>query len=462
MANVTKRTGKKGVSYMIRVYAGEDSAGKQITKTITWKPPAGMRPSTADKKAEEQATLFEAQVKTGLVAFDGSTTFQEYAGAWIKNEPLAVSTRERYEDLLKRINAAIGHIPLAKLQARHLEEFYRNLAEKGINEKGNYATSEKLPAVMKSLYLSQGKVGRLAKCSASTVGIAARGGRISIEKATDISAAVGMSLNDVFTIHKSDIPLADRTINHHHRLISTILEKAKRERLIPFNVAAEHATAPKFKRKEAAYMDDDQARQFLACLELEKDVRVKTVLITALFTGVRRGELCGLSWPDIDMDTRTIHVKRGSQYQRRAGIVEVPTKTESSIRDIDVPQYVIDQIKQYRIWWLEQRLMWGKDWQGKQERLFIQEDGKPISPDTIDFWLSRFLKQNGLPHIPVHGLRHTFATLQITSGVDIRTLQSRTGHAQASTLINTYSHAIKTAQEAASNALADVLLKKKA
>ena len=67
-----------------------------------------------------------------------------------------------------------------------------------------------------------------------------------------------------------------------------------------------------------------------------------------------------------------------------------------------------------------------------------RDDGNPLFPDTINYWLKRFLSKNNLPHITPHGLRHTFATLQITSGIDISTLQARTGHAQASTLINIY------------------------
>lgn len=463
MANITKRIGKNGsVSYLIRVYSGEDSSGKQFMKSITYKPPSGMRPTTADKEAEKQAVLFENQVRSGLVAFSASTTFQQYANSWIADEPLAPKTRERYEDLLKRINAAIGHIPLAKLQARHLEEFYRNLTENGVNKKGTNATTDKLASLLKERKLSRSSVGKLSGCAASTVGIAVAGTPISIETAEKISTALNMKTEELFTIHQSDLPLSDRTINHHHRLICAILAKAKKERLVPFNVAQEHATAPKFRRKEANYMDDEEARRFLNCLEAESDIRVKTILMLTLFTGARRGEICGLSWPDVDFEEKVIKIRRASQYQRGVGVVEVPTKTTSSVRDIDVPQYVIDQLQQYRAWWTQQRLMWGRDWKGKLERLFVQEDGKPINPDTVDFWLKRFLSKNALPSITVHGLRHTFATLQITSGVDIRTLQARTGHAQASTLINTYSHAIKTAQEAASNAMASVLLKKQA
>ena len=117
-------------------------------------------------------------------------------------------------------------------------------------------------------------------------------------------------------------------------------------------------------------------------------------------------------------------------------------------------------LKQYRSWWVEQCLMHGNRWQAEEERLFIQSDGKPINPNTIGFWLKKFRSVHKLPHFTPHSCRHTFATLQIAAGVDIRTLQARTGHAQASTLTDIYSHALNSATEAASNVLGDMLTPK--
>ncbi len=81
MANITKRTAKDGsVSYLIRAYAGETASGKQIRKSMTYNPPANMRPTTAEKEAQKQAALFEQRVQSGLAAFGGNTSFKEYAG----------------------------------------------------------------------------------------------------------------------------------------------------------------------------------------------------------------------------------------------------------------------------------------------------------------------------------------------------------------------------------------------
>lgn len=459
MASITKRHGKDGsLSYLIRVFLDENGEGRQHTKSKTWRPAPGMKEATADKQAEKQAVLFENQVKRGLLAYDSRTTLGEYAKHWIENEPLAPKTRARYWELYKRINAALGHIKLEKLQARHLEAFYKNLAESGVNKRAAYAQSEKLGPLLKKRGLPRDALGKLAGVAASTVSMAARGERVSQKTAAKIAGALEIPVGELFTLHDSEKPLSDKTIQHHHRLLSAILEKAKRERLVPFNVAREHATAPKVQRKEAVYLDDEEARRFLSAVLEERDIRKKAAFVVLLFTGLRRGELCGLSWQDIDEEEQIIHVVRASQYQQGKGVVEVPTKNVSSVRAVKVPAFVMEVLQEYRAFWNRQRLAWGDAWQGEAGRLFVQHDGKPINPDTINYWLNDFLKRHGLEHITPHSLRHTFATLQIAAGVDIRTLQARTGHAQASTLVNIYSHALKSAQEAASDALESVLL----
>lgn len=462
MANITKRVNKDGViSYRIRVYVGEDVNGKQLYQSLTWSPKPGMRPTAAEKEAQRQATLFEEKVRQGLASFDGKTRFVDYANRWMENTPLAYKTKARYEELLQRINPAIGHISLEKLQAQHLESFYKRLAEPGEKNRGRFATSEKLDKEMRKRKLSRDALGQLAGVAASTVSSAARGNRVSLETADAISSVFDIPVDKMFSVYSDTEGLSPKTIHHHHQLISAILGKAKKERIIPFNVAQEHTTPPKIPRSEAKYLNDEEAQRFLSALLEETDIRAKTALMLLLFTGVRRGELCGLSWPDFNTSDCCLHIRRASQYQKGKSSVEVSTKNKSSTRDIDVPAFIAKVLKEYEFWWKEKRLLLGKDWKGSQKRLFIQDDGKPINPDTINYWMDKFLAKHDFPAITPHSLRHTFATLQITAGVDMRTLQSRTGHSQASTLVNTYSHAIKSAQKKATAALESVLLPEK-
>ena len=458
MPNITKRTNKSGSpSYLIRVFVEEAVGGKQRVKSITWRPPTGMRQSAADKQAEKEAILFEEKVRTGIASLDSKTKFADYATRWMDAAEIAPKTREHYGYLLKRINQAVGHIQLEKLQADHLQTFYSNLREVGLKGEG-YATSTVLNAKRQDLKLTYVKLAELCGISRDTSSAACKGERISIKSAQMISAWFDTDISKLFEITESTETLSARTIWHYHKLIRAILTSAKKSRIVPFNVASEHMDAPKLSRDEARYLNDDEAQAFLSALQGEPDIRIKTALILDMFTGLRRGELCGLSWEDIDFANNIVHVRKSSQYVAGHGVIEVPTKTLSSTRSISVPAYVTNLLADYKSWWSDYCLTFGDNWKGDKERLFIKVDGSPIHPGTINTWMRSLIKRNNLPNATPHTLRHTFATLQLAAGVDIRTLQARTGHAQASTLLNVYSHAIQSAQERAADAMEQMLL----
>jgi integrase len=113
-------------------------------------------------------------------------------------------------------------------------------------------------------------------------------------------------------------------------------------------------------------------------------------------------------------------------------------------------------INDYRLWYDDYKSKFAGEW-AESGRLFIQAGGKPIFPTTINIWLNEFCEKNNLTKFTPHSLRHTFATLQITQGVDIKTLQARTGHSKAGTLTDIYAHEIQSANERASAAL-DMIL----
>lgn len=459
MPNITKRLNKDGsASYLIRVYVDITGNGHQIMKSMTWRPAVNMKPSAVEKELNRQATLFEDKVKQGLISAGGSAHFGDYASDWIELQPLAPKTHELYVGLMDRINTAIGHIRLDKLTAHHLEQFYKNLSEPGVRQRAEYAVTNKLPAIIKKQKISGAALARKAGVSDATIIAAKKGNHIRPAKAEVICKALDCQFNKLFALQRDDKSLTGNTIAHYHRFISAVLMTAKKQRLIPFNVASEQCTPPKVEHKEARYLDDNQARQFLGALMDEPDIRVKASLILLLFSGMRRGELLGLSWPDIDMGKQIIHIRRSSQVQKGKGVTEAPTKNKFSVRDVRVSGFVFELLAQYRVWWNEHRLQYGTDWHGEKERLFIQDDGSPLYPDTINFWLKKFLEHNSIPYITPHSLRHTFCTLELAAGTDYRTLQSLSGHAQASTLVNIYGHVLESAQRKAADALERVLL----
>jgi integrase len=419
-----------------------------------------MTPRQAEKQAAFEAKQFEDSIIRGISAVDGKIRFSEYTTIWRGNlRDLSRKTLDQYDYLLVRVNEALGNLRIESIQIHHIQAFIKNLTEAGIKGKARCTAKTELSKHMVETKYTRDKLATLAGVAPQTVGGVLRGKRIECESASKIAAALDMPVGKLFVEHDSVEQLSEKTIKHYYVLISTILKSAKREGIINRN-PCEFIKPPKVKKREAQCLDDVQVREMVAMLFDEPDIRIKTSILLALCSG-RRGELCGLEWRDIDFQRQMIHINRASQYQRSKGIMEVPTKNESSERAIKLPALMFDTLSQYREWWTEEKQKLIDLWQGEKDRLFIQFDGKPINPDTINFWLKQFIEKHNLPHFTPHSCRHTFSSLQLAAGVDIRTLQARTGHAQASTLVNTYSHVIKTAAEAASDILDDVLTPRK-
>jgi integrase len=463
MANITKRTNKNGsTSYLIRAYLEEGPGGKQITKSTTWKPPLNksgkpMSESAADKQAEKEAALFEDRIRSGVVSLTGRTKFEDYAARWMETADITAKTREQYVYLLKRINQAFGHITLEKFRTDHLKLFYKNLREAGVKESG-YAIASALDKKRKELKLTFAKLAALSGVSCDTASAACNGERVSVKSAQKISAGLSADINDLFTVIKGTDTLSEQTVWHYHKLIRAILSGAEQDEIVTRNVASKLKGAPTQPNDEAAYYTDDEAKAFLLALSCEPDIRIRTVLTLDLFTGLRRGELCGLSWENIDFFTHTVHVRKESQYITGQGVTETSTKNKSSTRAITVSPFVTSLLADYQRWWINYKFSIGDAWKGEQNRLFIQSNGKPLFPATINYWMRKFIARNNLPAATPHTLRHTFASLQLANGVDIKTLQARTGHALASTLLNVYAHVIQSAQERAAQVMDDVLL----
>lgn len=175
-----------------------------------------------------------------------------------------------------------------------------------------------------------------------------------------------------------------------------------------------------------------------------------------LYTGMRRGELCGLEWKDIDFELAVISVRRSSLYLSSKGVFEDETKNETSERCMKVSDDVIAMLRIWRAEQAKERLRMGDQWQDN-DRLFTAWNGAPIRPDVITAWFHKFVTKNGLPPIHVHSLRHTNATLLIAAGTNLTTVAARLGHANTTTTSKIYAHAIKSADQAAAEALQDIL-----
>ena len=440
MATVKKR----GQSYQFRVYCGYNSDGKQIEKTKTWKPPEGWTERRAEKEAQRLAALFEEQVRSGGLV-GGNIKFSDFSQYWLRTyaEPnLKPKTVSRYKQLLVRINQNLGHLPISKIHPGNLLEFYQSLAEDS-QKNTAYRCKVNLKKKIKEKNFTQAAFCQRAGISQTTLQNLFHGKNISGKTAEAVCQAMESPIPTIFSPATPDNKLSPTTIRHHHRLISDILGDAVKWQYIPYNPCG-RIKAPKAGKSEISYLDDDQAKHLLSLLQKETGIYRRAISLL-LLTGLRRGELLGLEWRDIDFEAKTIQVLRTSQYLPGRGVFTETPKTKASKRIISVSGKVLKLLQEQFLWQKLQANRLKKNWTNNG-RVIVSENGEPMNPDRLTQWFGKFIRRTDLPQIHLHSLRHTYASLCIANGAPLTAVAAQLGHSTVATTETIYAHAIRSAQ----------------
>lgn len=412
MANLQERRDKSGklVSYSIRVHRGRGADGKQLKP---WTATVEVSPTWTEKSARKKAEAFAATFEKECkegTASDSRLKFEEYAN---------------YVIGLKEQNG-VKHSTIVR---------YKELSTRIFPAIGHIKLRELRTDQLNSLYLSLAKPGQNKRT----------GGGLSA-----------------------------KTIVEHHRLISTILDQACKEQLIPFNPAS-RATLPKVSKKEVNYFQPEEVAAIREALEKEQIeveqaeedkpgskkniIKWRTITELLIMTGARRGEILGLKWSAVDFEANRLHICNNILYSPDRGIYEDTPKTEQSNRYISVPAETMRLLRQYQMWQNAERLRLG-EYYNYQGFVFSQDNGQPMHPDSVTDWLAKFSKKYNLPHINPHAFRHTMASTLYFNGMDSVSISKRLGHAQVSTTANIYAHVMEAADQKNADILADVFLKK--
>ena len=135
---------------------------------------------------------------------------------------------------------------------------------------------------------------------------------------------------------------------------------------------AERVQAPKSMKPKRKYYDDEQCKVLLENLtELgEEQIKYKVAIILTIFTGVRLGELMGLEWQDVDFKTGIVSINRSSQYLADKGVFAKTPKTENSIREVAIPDFVVSLFEEYKLWYNEQKSFYGELWTNSNSYLY--------------------------------------------------------------------------------------------
>lgn len=431
MASIKRIEGKTGISFKITVSCGYDINGKKIIETATYKPDQSLTPKKMEKAVNEFANDFERQIKSGAAMDGRKVTLKVFAERWLEEyakPKLQAGTVKKYrEELEDKILPAIGHYKLAEIKPHAINAFLLSLTKDGARKDG------------KSGGYSKGSITKTRNVLSSVL-------RTATEwEVIDRNPCDKVRIQAEDTADKLKFFTPDQAI--------TFLQYIEQ----PYTVRVGGHNR----------IDDTGIAYTVGDYELTKNMQeqLKILFNLAIYTGLRKGELLALKWSDIDFQNDLVRVSKAVTIVDGKQVCKAP-KTKTSHRTVSFPHFLAARLEALRISEYERRFQFGRDWQG-EDWIFIQDNGRMMSystpyetlQDTIKRYNEGHEPSEQLPAIPFHGLRHTSATLLIASQQDIKTVSNRLGHAQTSTTMNIYAHALQESDRRASDVLENLLAK---
>jgi len=243
--------------------------------------------------------------------------------------------------------------------------------------------------------------------------------------------------------------VSPRTIGHAHRVLKKALREALRHDLVSRNAAAEQ-NSPKVDAEEVTILADGQVKTLLAALQGRA---IYPAAVTALFTGLRRGELLALRWAQVENDGVKVIRVREALEETRGGVRFKATKTRAGRRDVALPEVVADGLREHRKRQLELRVALGLGKLPDDALVFPALSGGPQSPRAFSKEWSTIAASLGLAGVTFHALRHTHASQLIDAGVDIVTISKRLGHASPNVTLAVYAHLFRRSDDKAAQAI---------
>ena len=394
MKAIPVRNKKTGeiTSYQLRAFVGKDIKGKSKFVTKTWKPEKTYTAKQLEKELLRQQTLFEDSVKSNQVSTDKST-FQEFAEKW-------------------------------------LEEYSKPNHKK--------KTTDSYESMLKRIYPAIGhiQVGKLKPMQINSF-------LLNLKEE-------GVKLTD----KTKESGLSDKSVKNYYTLISSILSTAVKWKVISEN-PAKAVEPPKVMRKQVTALEREDVVKIFDLLKNEP-LQYHIFIKLAILSGMRRGELIGLKWSNVDFDKCIVHIVSTVLYTPKEGVFEDTTKTQDSVRTNKLSAHIFQLLKEHKEQQEDIKAKLGDQWIDK-DYVFTQWNGEAMHPNTPYTWFTRFQKRHGLEHCSIHMLRHTTATLLIMGGANVKLVSGRLGHSNTSTTTNIYTSYFKSADEMVVNALDEML-----
>ena len=228
--------------------------------------------------------------------------------------------------------------------------------------------------------------------------------------------------------------LSDRTIEMHYSVLHKILNKAVRWEILDKN-RCDNVEVPRPKYKKVDVFDEPDMADFLSLVDNLSDHEFKYRVIThlAFSLGMRREEICGLTWRQIDFNSATLEVSQALTYIVGKPLYVKDTKNESSYRMLGLTGEIIELLRTQQA---NQKAAFAKENLAWSDSCFVftqRKSTKPLHLNSYNTWLAKFLPISGLPHSSIHRLRHAFGTYQLAEGTDLGAIKDAMGHADLRT-----------------------------
>lgn len=400
--------------------------------------PKGRKPQK--KRAHGEGSIYQRKDKTwaGVTRYeDPETGERKRHFVYGKTRPEVVSKKKNFEDeLSKGILPKAGKITVSQWLDTWLETYKKNSVKQNTYEGYKQIVNAHIKPKLGSNTLKGLRPDQVQKM-----------------------------LNDKLAsgnLKQKGEPLSPRQVEFIYSVLHSALERALKDGLVARNVC-DAVEKPKQVKHEFIPWTVEQTNHFLSTM---KDTRLFPLYMVAWGTGLRRAEILGLQWPDIDLNKGTLTVRR--VYVRiKGGHKFQEPKTKKSRRTIPLPDAVIEALKK----WKKRQAREEMKWRGRHKDLpdeekpkynplkmvFCDEIGQPLQPDYISHHFKSDIETAKLPGIRFHDLRHGHATMLLELGEDLKVISDRLGHSTITLTADTYSHVREKLQREASSKLNQVL-----
>ena len=253
-------------------------------------------------------------------------------------------------------------------------------------------------------------------------------GEIRLQKLT------ARDIQQYYTWLMDEKKLSPNTVIKHHNLLTNTLNAAERQEYITKN-PMRAVSPPKKRQREAKFYTPEQLG---ILLDKAVGTRLELPVFICAYLGLRRGELCGLRWSDVDLEHKTITIEN-TRTQAGKKEIEKGTKTASSTRTLYLPDTLCDMLKAAKEHQQACRVEY-KNAYDDNDYVVVMEDGRPFRPNYLSELFGKFLADNDLPKIVLHELRHTFASLSNQAGIPAYNIGKALGHSTPATTQKIYTH----------------------